>query len=97
MRRQNNWRNEHGIQSKLHILVSNWVSLYSNFANLPTSGKLIAHVDPILLNENIFAIRHGINPLINCAIDPVFVLTKHWTPRGIRPFLMDGKQYMMKD
>lgn len=76
VRFNNNWKNEKArSESKLHILVSNWVSLYNNFFFLPPHGKLIIHVDPILLNENVFSLRKEIVPQRDYNIDPVFALT----------------------
>ena len=79
VRQENNWRNvtDADSKSKIHILVSNWVSLYNNFKFLPPHSSLIVHVDPILLNENVFALRKDIDPMSQNKMQMIFPSIRH--------------------
>ena len=80
VRQENNWNNTNNSddKSKIHVLVSNWVSLYNNFKFLPPHSSLIVHVDPILLNENIFAIREDLNPIHQYKIQTITPFIKEY-------------------
>lgn len=87
IREENNWENNPGLGSKIHILVSNWVSLYNSFFFLPPNGKLIIHADPILLNENVFAVRKDVQPQVDFATAPVWGLIN-------KPGILNGRQFI---